>query len=63
MSPALIESLVILAAKYGPDFVASIMALFKKTEITMAEVETLFASVKPYEDYNIPAAPPANGQN
>ncbi len=55
MSPALLEALVIAAVKYGPGFVNSIIALFKqKTPPTIAEVEALFATVKPYSAYNIP---------
>lgn len=54
MSPAAIEALIILAAKYGPQFVSSVIALFKKEQITVAEVEQLFANVKPYEAYGIP---------
>ncbi len=56
MSPAALEALIILAAKYGPGFVASIIALFKKDTITVEEVHALFANVKPYESYNIPDA-------
>jgi hypothetical protein len=54
MSPALLEALVIAAVKYGPGFATSVLALFKQKEITLEQVEALFANVKPYSDYGIP---------
>lgn len=56
MSPMLLEALVVLAAKHGPEFVANITAALKKKEITVDEVHNLFANVKPYEAYGIPNA-------
>ena len=58
MSPAAIEALIILAAKYGPEFVMTVIALFKKPNPTVADVEALFANVKPYAAYGIPDVAP-----
>ena len=58
MSPAAIEALIILAAKYGPEFVMAIIALFKKPNPTIADVEAIFADVKPYDAYGIPVTVP-----
>lgn len=54
MSPAILEALIILAAKYGPKFVADVCALFKRHDVTVADLEALFGQVKPYQAYNIP---------
>lgn len=59
MSPILLEALIVAGIKYGPDAVASIIALFKKETATLADVETLFATIKPYEAYGIPDQIPA----
>ncbi len=56
MSAAAIEAIVILAAKYGPEFVTSIIALFKKRDVTIEEIEALFANVKPLSSYGIKVA-------
>ncbi len=56
MSAAAIEAIVILAAKYGPTFVTEIMALFKKQDVTIDEIEKLFANVKPLSSYGIKVA-------
>ena len=53
MSTAAIEALIILAAKYGPPLVLDIIALFRKENPTVTDVEALFASIKKYEDYGI----------
>lgn len=58
MSAAALEAIIILAAKYGPEFISSLIALFKAKEITVQQVEELFANVKPYEAYGIPEIPP-----
>ena len=58
MSPAAIEAIVILAAKYGPELVTGIIGLFKTANPTIADVEAVFASVKPYSAYNIPETVP-----
>lgn len=55
MSAAAIEALIILAAKYGPALVTDIISLFKKENPTVADVEALFGSIKPYEAYGIVA--------
>jgi hypothetical protein len=53
MSP-LVALLVEAGIKYGPDFVLSIIALLKKPDATIDDVEKLFATVKPYAAYGIP---------
>ncbi len=58
MSPALLEAIIILAAKYGPELVTTITALFKQQTITVDDIEKLFANVKPYEAYGIPDVAP-----
>lgn len=60
MPPELIASLVLLAAKYGPEFVASIIALLKQKTVSIEDVEKLFSNVKPYADYNIPDIAPSS---
>lgn len=46
------------AAKYGPELVVAVLDALKKKGITVAEVETIFADVKPYEAFGInPNAP------
>lgn len=59
MSAAAIEALIILAAKYGPPLVLDIIALFKKENPTVQDVETLFGTIKKYEDYGINPPPTA----
>lgn len=58
MSAALIEALAISLVKYGPEYVNKLIALFKQAEPTVADVEALFANVKPYEAYGIPDVVP-----
>ncbi len=53
MSAAALEAIIILAAKYGPEVVTGIIALFKKQTVTIDDVEKLFANVKPFEAYNV----------
>lgn len=53
MSAAAIEALIILAAKYGPVLVTDIIALFKKENPTVADVDALFGKIKSYESYGI----------
>jgi hypothetical protein len=54
MSAQLLEALILASLKYGPGFVTDVIALFKQKEITIDQVESLFANVKPYEAYGIP---------
>jgi hypothetical protein len=42
-----------LALKYGPQLVADLIEALKKKGITVAEVEAMFADVKPYEAFGI----------
>lgn len=54
MNPALIIAILELTAKYGPQFVASILDACHKKDATLADVATILKTVKPYEAYNIP---------
>ena len=47
----MIEALVLLAAKYGPELVVGITRLFTKADASLADIEALFANVKPYSAY------------
>lgn len=58
MSPVLIEALVVLAAKYGPEFVAALIRVFQKKDVTLDDFHALFENVKPYESYGIPEKVP-----
>jgi len=58
MTPQVVAALVVLAAKYGPDLIVQIIALFKKEVITVDELEALFGTVKPYEAFEIPDVAP-----
>lgn len=58
MGPEVISAIVILAAKYGPELVIQIIALFKKETVSIADIETLFGSIKPYEELGIPEIAP-----
>lgn len=66
MSPALAQLLIQAGLQYGPEFVQSIIALLKKPDPTIADIEALFADVKPYSFFNIPdvapVAPPKDTQ-
>lgn len=53
MSAAAIEALIILLAKYGPPAVEAAIALLKKPDPTIADVEATFALIKPYDAYGI----------
>ncbi len=57
MSPAAIEAIIILAAKYGPELVMGLIGIFKKADPTLADIEALFANVKPYSAYQIGPQP------
>jgi len=47
-----------LAEKYGPQIYADIVAAFSKAGYTTAQVEAIFAQVKPYSELGIdPNAP------
>lgn len=52
------ETALELAVKYGPQLVADFIAACKKNGVTVSEVETIFADVKPYSAFGInPNAP------
>lgn len=59
MSPALIQLLIQAGIQYGPGFVTDVIAVLKKPDPTLADVEALFANVKPYAAYGIPDVVPA----
>ena len=58
MTPALAQLLIQAGLQYGPAFVTSIIAVLKKPDPTIADIETLFADVKPYSYFNIPDIAP-----
>jgi hypothetical protein len=58
MDPATLSLILSLAVKYGPEFVLEVIALFKKKELTIDDVEALFKNVKPYSAYGIPDVVP-----
>ena len=53
MSPALIEAIIVAGIKYGPAVAQAIIDLFKKETVSISDIETLFASIKKYEDFGI----------
>ena len=53
MTPALAIQLVV---QYGPEILTQVEALFQKQTVTAAEVQTIFAGLKPYASFNINAA-------
>lgn len=46
------------ALKYGPELVLDVVNLLKKKGITVDEIETIFANVKPYSAFGIPDVAP-----
>jgi len=58
MSPAAIEALIILAAKYGPQLILDIEQVFQKKDATLSDFASLFKDLKPYSAYNIPTSLP-----
>lgn len=58
MTPALASLLIQAGLTYGPQFVTSIIAILKKPDPTIADIETLFANVQPYSAFNIPDIAP-----
>jgi len=65
MNPALIGVILQFAVQYGIPAAQEAIALLKKPDATLADVEALFAKVKTYEQYNIPnlQTPAPTGQN
>ena len=55
MTPLIAIQLVL---QYGPSILTAVENLFKKTTVTAAEVQSVFAGLEPYSAFNI-AAPPA----
>ena len=58
LSPQLLSAIIQLAAIYGPDIVTGIEGLFKKSNPTIADVQAVFAGLKPYSDFGIPDKAP-----
>ena len=58
MSPVLIQLLIQYGIQYGIPAAEEIIAVLKKPDATVADVEALFAKIKTYEQYNIPAVVP-----
>lgn len=58
MSIAALEGLIVLASKYGPEAITGITALFKKADVTVADVEAAFGNLKTYVSYGIPDIAP-----
>jgi hypothetical protein len=50
---SLLENAMGLALKYGPTFVADLIANFKVKDPNLDDIEALFRNVKPYEAYGI----------
>jgi len=46
------------ALQYGPAFVKQVIAAFQAPNPTVADIEALFAGVKPYSTFNIPDTTP-----
>lgn len=58
MDPATIALILGYGLKYGPEVATMIIGLFKKTTVTVDDVEALFAQIKPYAAYGIPDKAP-----
>ena len=58
MSPQLIIVVLQLVAQYGPEILTSIKSLMSKSDATIEDVEAIFAGLKPYEAFGIPATVP-----
>jgi len=58
---ALLNIIVPLAAKYGPQLIADIVGAFKKAGYTVEQVDAIFSNLKPYDalgiDPNAPVVP------
>lgn len=57
MTPATIVLIAQFAVQYGIPAAQELIALLKKPDATIADVEALFAKVKSYDSYNIPNLP------
>lgn len=53
MTPALAIQLVL---QYGPEILTEVEALFTKQTVTAAEVQAIFAGLRPYNAFGINAA-------
>lgn len=56
MSP-IVAFAITEAIQYGPAFIKQIIELCQKKDLTIAEIDAAFASVKPYDAWNIPNIP------
>lgn len=57
MSPTVVEAIIVALVRYGPEVATSIIALFQKKDVTVADIEALFAQIKTYESYGIKDRP------
>lgn len=46
--------ILMFGLRYGPEAATAIIALIKKKDITLDDVDAVFANVKPYSAYGIP---------
>lgn len=60
MSAALLQALIVAGIQYGPQIVTDIKNLLSKKDATIADVEAVFANLKPYSAFNIPDIAPTN---
>jgi len=58
MNPALVALLIQAGLTYGPQFITDIKNLLNKTNVTIDDIEAVFANVKPYSAYGIPSIVP-----
>ena len=57
MAPAVATLLIQSAIQYGPEIVIAVTQALQKPGVTVAEIEAIFAGVKPYAWY-FPTNPP-----
>lgn len=51
---ATVQAIILLAAKYGPTLVNGIIALLKKKDVTLDDLDAAFAPLVAYEAFGIP---------
>ena len=60
MSP-IVAFAITEALQYGPAFVKQVIAAFQNPAVTVADIDKLFAGVKPYSEFGIPDKAPVVG--
>ena len=55
---AALPAILSLVAQYGPTILPAIENLFKKENVTVADIQAAFAGLQPYSAFGIPATPP-----